>query len=267
MYAAMFGSTGTYPTWNDAPDTTRQWWLNIAEAAEATTTGIWPEIPVLGGQGFVRLDAVLANDIDVVNAARVSMNKRVDVMGPADKGLIGFLMGEAHGSPFEHSYFRFHVQAPLSVAREAIRHRIGVSWNEMSGRYTEIPELYHVPTEMRSQVGKPGRYRFETIRDLDVFDAATEEFEAAGREAFARYHRLLKLGIAKEQAREVLVLSTMTQWIWSFNARSLMNMLHLRNAPNALKEFREYAEVIEQIFREEMPLTAAFFVDNGRVAP
>ena len=85
--------------------------------------------------GFVRLDAVTADDLSVVNAARVSFGATQTEMTEKDKGLIGFLMREKHGTPFEHNFFRFHIKAPIFVVREWFRHRIGWSYNEYSGRY------------------------------------------------------------------------------------------------------------------------------------
>ena len=75
--------------------------------------------------GFVRLDGALADDLSVVNGARVSFARRKEEMDASDEGLIRFLMRDRHGSPFEHNAFRFHVRCPIFVAREWFRHRIG----------------------------------------------------------------------------------------------------------------------------------------------
>ena len=116
--------------------------------------------------GFVRLDAALADDLSVVNAARVSFGARVDAMDDRNAGLVRFLMRERHGTPFEHNLFRFHIKAPLFVTREWQRHRMG-SFNERSGRYSELPDEFYVPAadDVRTQVGKPGAYTFEPVAD------------------------------------------------------------------------------------------------------
>src|SRR5918998_1554922 len=75
--------------------------------------------------GFVRLDAAMADDLSVVNSARVSFAVRREEMEERDKGLIRFLMRERHGTPTEHNAFRFHVRCPIFVAREWFRHRVG----------------------------------------------------------------------------------------------------------------------------------------------
>ena len=94
--------------------------------------------------GFVRLDACMADDLSVVNAARVSFARRVSEIDDADRGLVRFLMRERHGTPFEHDVFRFHVKCPIFVAREWMRHRVG-SFNEHSARYSELPDEFYVP--------------------------------------------------------------------------------------------------------------------------
>lgn len=75
--------------------------------------------------GFVRLDAAMADDLSVVNSARVSFAVRKEAVDERDAGLIRFLMRDRHGTPFEHNSFRFHVRTPIFVAREWFRHRIG----------------------------------------------------------------------------------------------------------------------------------------------
>src|SRR2546423_15190617 len=112
--------------------------------------------------GFVRLDDAMATDLSVVNAARVSFARRKDEMDDSDEGLIRFLMRDRHGTPFEHNAFRFHIRAPIFVAREWFRHRVG-SFNEFSMRYARATEDFYVPEaeDVRSQVGKPGAYSFE----------------------------------------------------------------------------------------------------------
>ena len=135
----------------------------LQEAALSDTV-----VPVLD-KGFVALDAALASDLAVVNGARVSFNQESDELTERDEGLIRFLIRERHGSPFEHGYFRFLVKAPIFVVREHHRHRAGHSYNEWSGRYSKMDAEFYVPDNVRTQVGKPGAYRFEPV-DEDVRD-------------------------------------------------------------------------------------------------
>ena len=217
--------------------------------------------------GFVRLDAVLADDLSVVNAARVSFGARVEEMDDRSAGLVRFLMRERHGTPFEHNFFRFHIKAPLFVTREWQRHRVG-SFNERSGRYSELPDEFYVPAagNVRTQVGKPGAYTFESLGD-DVAEQVRSDIEASYAESYRRYQELLAAGVAKEVARSVLPVGLYTEFYWSVNARSLMNFLSLRNAPTAQLEIRVYAEAAERHFEHAMPVTHAAFVAQGRTAP
>jgi thymidylate synthase (FAD) len=216
--------------------------------------------------GFVALDAGLASDLAVVNAARVSFNQSSDELSERDEGLIRFLMRDRHGSPFEHGYFRFVVKAPLFVVREHHRHRAGHSYNEWSGRYSKLEPEFYVPDFVRTQVGKPGAYTFEPV-DEATREAARAEIEANARRAFESYERLLTQGVAKEVARAVLPLSTYTKYYWSCNPRSLMHFCALRNHEAAQYEIRQYAAAAESFLERLMPVTHAAFVERGRVAP
>ena len=223
-------------------------------------------IPVLD-HGFVRLDGALADDLSVVNAARVSFARRKAEMDESDTGLVRFLMRERHGTPFEHNAFRFHVRCPIFVAREWFRHRIG-SYNEFSMRYAEARDEFYVPAaeDVRTQVGKPGSYTFEQV-DAALAAATRAELEASYAAAFATYQRLVDQGIAREVARAVLPVGIYTEFFWTVNARALMNFLSLRNAETAQREIRRFAEAVEELFAETMPVTHAAFLGNGRAAP
>ena len=217
-------------------------------------------------KGSLALDGALASDLAVVNGARVSFNDETQDMTERDEGLIRFLMRERHGSPFEHGYFRFLVKAPIFVVREHHRHRAGHSYNEWSGRYSKLEAEFYVPEFVRTQVGKPGAYRFEPVDDA-TREAARAEIERAASEAFASYERLLEQGVAKEVARSVLPLATYTKYYWSCNPRSLMHFCGLRNHEAAQYEIREYAAAAEDFLAELMPVTHAAFLENDRRAP
>jgi thymidylate synthase (FAD) len=217
--------------------------------------------------GFVRLDDAMADDLSVVNSARVSFGRRKEEMDDADAGLIRFLMRDRHGTPFEHNAFRFHVRAPIFVAREWFRHRVG-SFNEFSMRYARATDDFYVPEpdDVRTQVGKPGAYSFDPV-DPDVAERAREELRAVYETAFETYERLVEAGVARELARAALPVGAYTEFFWTVNARALMNFLSLRNAETAQREIRRYAEACERFLGERMPVTYDAFVASGRVAP
>lgn len=209
----------------------------------------------------------MADDLSVVNAARVSFARRKETVDVADEGLIRFLMRERHGTPFEHNSFRFHVRCPIFVAREWFRHRIG-SFNEFSMRYAKASDDFYLPApeDVRSQVGKPGAYTFETV-DSDLATSTRTELQAVYDVAFATYERLVDAGVAREIARCVLPVGAYTEFFWTVNARALMNFVSLRAAEAAQREIRLYAEVIETFLADRMPLTHEAFVGNDRAAP
>jgi thymidylate synthase (FAD) len=223
-------------------------------------------IPVLD-HGFVRLDDAMADDLSVVNSARVSFGRRVTEMSDADAGLIRFLMRDRHGTPFEHNAFRFHIRCPLFVAREWFRHRIG-SFNEFSMRYARATDEFYVPEpeDVRTQVGKPGAYSFDPV-DPELAEATREELRAVYETAYATYERLVEQGVARELARAVLPVGAYTEFYWTVNARALMNFVSLRAADTAQREIRRYADAVEHFLAQQMPVTYEAFVANGRVAP
>jgi thymidylate synthase (FAD) len=227
----------------------------------------YPEIKVLD-KGFVALEASCADDLSVVNAARVSFHKYHHALDEGDDQLIRFLLKNRHGTPFEQNFFRFRVKAPIFVFREWHRHRIGISINEWSARYSELKDDFYIPItdHIRTQVGKPGNYYYEAASPADAGWFASE-LEIHSRQSFERYQTALGRGIAKEQARFFLPVNIYSEMYWCCNARSLMNFLSLRNHDKAMWEIREYAKVLEEIFSALMPITHDYFVENNRIAP
>jgi thymidylate synthase (FAD) len=217
--------------------------------------------------GFVRLDDAMADDLSVVNGARVSFARRKEEMDESDEGLIRFLMRDRHGTPFEHNSFRFHIRCPIFVAREWMRHRVG-SFNEFSLRYAKATDDFYVPEaeDVRSQVGKPGAYSFEPVSD-EVAEITRDKLQAVYETAYLAYEHLVELGVARELARCALPVGAYTEFYWTINARSLMNFISLRNAETAQREIRKYAAACEQFLEQKMPITYAAFVATGRVAP
>ena len=239
----------------------------------------------------VKLVRHSANDVDVANAARVStLGDQVlewskafdgqveDVEHPGqarNRGLINFLMRDRHGSPFEHNSMTFFVQAPIFVAREFMRHRVGWSYNEESGRYKELRPLFYLPGEDRNlvQVGKPGAYRFEPGTDEQRVNVE-HSLSVIYRAAYSHYQQLLSQGVAREVARMLLPVGLFTTFYATCNARSLMHFLSLRTInENATvpsfpqREIELVADRMEELWAERMPLTHAAFNANGRVAP
>ena len=217
--------------------------------------------------GFVRLDAAMADDLSVVNSARVSFAQESTEMSEKDVGLIRFLMRERHGTPFEHNAFRFHVKCPIFVAREWFRHRIG-SFNEFSARYSEMPNEFYVPEpeDVRTQTGKPGAYTFEPVGEKLAAETVAM-IETSCERAYEVYSHLIERGVAKELARVVLPVGMFTQFYWTVNARSLMNFLSLRTHDTAQKDIREYANAVLELARPVMPITFDAWDAAGRQTP
>ena len=225
------------------------------------------EIEVIPG-GYVRFISVMGDDLTIVNDARQSYDVEHRELTQSDSGLINFLVKHKHGTPIEGVEFKFQIKAPLPVAREWMRHR-WASYNEVSGRYVKQTLGFYHPDRkaIRTQVGKPGHYTYEEIKNDLVQEKVAYLFRNSYNRSYEDYEDLIELGVAKELARNVLAQGMFTKFMYKTNARGLMNFMALRNDDRAMYEIRLYAEAVEQIFEKHLPLTYKAFVDNGRVAP
>lgn len=233
-------------------------------------------------RGEVTVDLVKhsAADSDVLWAARVSTSgeqslEELTKDPERSKGLINYLMRDRHGSPFEHNSMTFFISAPIFVFREFMRHRVGWSYNEESGRYRELQPVFYVPAQERKlvQQGRPGKYEFVDGTDAQ-HRATTEAMEASYRQSYVAYQEMLAAGIAREVARAVLPVGLFSSMYATCNARSLMHFLGLRTQHELAavpsfpqREIEMVGEKMEAEWAKLMPLTHAAFNSNGRVAP
>ncbi|MFJ3234740.1 FAD-dependent thymidylate synthase [Streptomyces sp. NPDC086787] len=221
-----------------------------------------------------------ASDADVLFAARVSTLgeqslEELQKDPERSKGLINYLMRDRHGSPFEHNSMTFFISAPIFVFREFMRHRVGWSYNEESGRYRELEPVFYVPDESRKlvQEGRPGKYVFvegTPSQQATVSSVLDESYQ----QSYAAYQKLLAEGVAREVARTVLPVGLFSSMYATCNARSLMHFLGLRTQHELAKvpsfpqrEIEMVGEKMEAAWAQLMPLTYAAFNTNGRVAP
>jgi thymidylate synthase (FAD) len=174
-------------------------------------------------------------------------------------GLINFLYRERHMSPFEHGSFTFFIDTPIFVAREFMRHRTW-SYNETSGRYKELNPRFYLIDSNRPlmQKGKIGKYSFDAGSD-EQYGTVFAESQMSFQHSWNAYQNMLDKGVAKEVARNVLPVSTMTQFYATANPRNIMQFLSLRNDSPALYEIRQVAIAIEAAFAKAMPATYAAY--------
>ncbi|GKQ39762.1 FAD-dependent thymidylate synthase [Streptomyces sp. A012304] len=221
-----------------------------------------------------------ASDADVLFAARVSTLgeqslEELQKDPERSKGLINYLMRDRHGSPFEHNSMTFFISAPIFVFREFMRHRVGWSYNEESGRYRELQPVFYTPDRTRKlvQQGRPGKYVF--VEGTSGQHATVSRvLEESYQQAYAAYQKLLAEGVAREVARSVLPVGLFSSMYATCNARSLMHFLGLRTQHELAKvpsfpqrEIEMVGERMEAEWAKLMPLTYAAFNANGRVAP
>jgi thymidylate synthase (FAD) len=216
--------------------------------------------PVLD-DGFVRVIDYMGSDEAIVQAARVSYGcgaKRVH----EDRGLIRYLMRHKHTTPFEMCEIKLHIRVPMDCWRQWIRHRTA-SVNEYSTRYSEVINAIHAT--------KPDQWRRQSVAckqgSGDWIDPQTgamlsQEEAALHGESRRIYEKRLQLGVAREQARKDIPLSTYTEAYWKTDLRNLLHFLSLRIESHAQLEIRSYADIIgKEVVRRWCPITWEAFLD------
>ena len=223
----------------------------------------WKKIPVLD-DGFVCLVDVMGDDQAVVQAARVSYGEGTKKVSD-DRGLIRYLMRHRHTTPLEMVEIKFLCRVPLDTWRQWIRHRTA-NVNEYSTRYSLAIDAAQrtAPNEWRTQATTNRQGSGDPLPEDLGAELSASEAELLEKSR-ALYEKRIELGVAREQARKDLPLSTYTEAYWKIDLHNLLHFLALRMDAHAQLEVREYATAMgEQIVRPLFPLVWEAFVDYRR---
>ena len=204
----------------------------------------------------------MGSDLSVVNAARVSFAKESELewveredsptmyrkaLSDKDSKLINYLAKHDHWSPFGHASLQFHIKAPIFVARQLVKHQVGLVWNEVSRRYVDDEPEFYIPTEWRLKAeDKKQGSSDETI-----------EYNIDGAIQFVTqtYNNLLNANVAPEMARMVLPQNLYTEWYWSGTLMAFARICNLRCKPDTQKETQLIAEQIDTQAKEKFPVS------------
>ena len=220
----------------------------------------------------VQLTDKMGSDLTVVNSARVSYAKQSEFedvyvehgkfetyekkLSAKDEKLIAYLAKHNHWSPFAHCSLQFRIKAPVFVARQLVKHQVGLSWNEVSRRYVDDAPEFFEPTEWR---GRP----INSKQGSDgVVETDNEYYSRYINGCKVYYHLLLNQGVAPEQARMVLPQSMMTEWYWSGTLYAFARVCNLRCKSDTQKETQDVANAIALHCSKEFPISWSHLIDK-----
>ncbi len=211
--------------------------------------------------GFIRVVDYMGSDQSIVQAARVSYGKGTKQVRQ-DRGLIRYLMRHKHTTPFEMCEIKFHIRVPMDAWRQWIRHRTA-NVNEYSTRYSiAIDSAYETEPSMWRKQSKDNKQGSEGFLDERIGAELSKQEKEMHRIVREIYQKRVELGVAREQARKDLPLSTYTEAYWKIDLHNLLHFLRLRMDSHAQYEIRQYAQIIgNEIVSKWVPLTWEAFND------
>lgn len=231
--------------------------------------------------GFVSLVDQMQNNtaLKVVNSARISYNKTKEEFDDKDKKLTKFLWDHQHTSPFRHTFYTFHIKAPLFVFRQWMKYQVGsvwktfeingqdvsldiidhfydddkgCSWNEISGRYVELKPEFYFPAKLRGNPPHGNKQTSEEQFYMGPIEYNLNQMAHAVDKAYSIYEGLIKTGVAKEIARMILPQNIYSEAYWTCSLQSVIHFLNQRMKPDAQFEIRKYAEAIYNLLKEDL---------------
>lgn len=214
----------------------------------------------------------LGSDINVVNAARVSFAKEVKEFDlEKDTKLINYLAKHNHWSPLAHTAVTLRIKAPIFMARQFVKHQIGLVWNEESRRYIDDTPEFYKPKAWRgkpisAKQGSSGEIPSDQTWSTSAFGLVGTnvriEHQHLIATALSCYENMLSYGVAPEQARMELPQSTMTNWIWTGSLVAFARVCKLRLDPHAQAEAQELAQKINDVIAPLYPVSWNALMSN-----
>ena len=193
----------------------------------------------------VNLIDVMGTDLSVVNAARVSFAKESNEFSKQDAKLIHYLAKHNHWSPFGHASMQFRIKAPIFVARQLVKHQIGLVWNEVSRRYVDDEPEFYIPSEWRLKADDKKQGSSDETIEYNL--GSTLEFIKT------TYQNMLKANIAPEMARMILPQNLYTEWYWSGTLMAFARVCNLRCKPDTQWETQQIANLIDIESKQHFP--------------
>lgn len=199
----------------------------------------------------VELIDFMGSDVNIVNAARVSFAKEVQEFNlDTDSKLLRYLAKHDHWSPFAHTCISVRCKVPLFIARQLVKHQVGGNWNEESRRYISHAPEFWLPKEwhFKPTNAKQGSGELHPLqRDC------TDFVMASTRCALDTYNELLAWNVAPEEARMVLPLNTMTNFIWTGSLLFFRRVIAQREDAHAQLAAQEFAAKLKEVVRPIYP--------------
>ncbi len=212
---------------------------------------------MLIGDMNVELVDHMGTDLTVVNAARVSFNKQSGEFKTGDEKLIRYLARHNHWTPFGHCTLQFRIKAPIFVARQLVKHQIGLTWNEVSRRYVKDAPDFFMPDSWRAnpENAKQGSSESDKIEHLNEKGHINDNVMLLYMKANSLYKQMLDAGVCAEQARMVLPLSSLTEWYWTGSLYAFARVCKLRCAKDTQKTTLYIANRISEDGQDIFPVS------------
>ena len=211
----------------------------------------------------VELIDKMGTDLSVVNAARVSYSKTKKTFEQSDEKLIKYLAEHEHWSPFAHASMQFRIKAPIFVARQLVKHQVGLVWNEVSRRYVDFTPEFYAPEAWRKRA--PDKKQGSLNETIDNDSLLYNSYWDLMTKAEDLYSFMLEKGVAPEQARMVLPQSMMTEWYWTGSLAAFARVVTQRLSEDAQYECRVVAEKIDQLLVNHEPISYSWSCLTKRV--
>ena len=208
----------------------------------------------------VELVDVMGTDLTVVNAARVSFDKHHDTFLDNDKKLIKYLAEHGHWTPFGHPQAQFRISAPIFVARQLVKHQVGLVWNEISRRYVDYSPTFEVPSVWRERAKNRKQGSGDGLIQLTEDELA--EINYIHRASSKMYDHLINKGIAPEQARAILPQDMVTQWYWTGSLTAFARVCRLRLSEDSQDETRQVAQEMNNYVKEHFPISWKYLLEG-----
>jgi thymidylate synthase (FAD) len=226
--------------------------------------------PLQDGKSRVMLLDSMGNSLSIVNDARQSFGALSEQWTEKDGKLLAYLAREHHTSPFRGVVFKWHIKAPLFIARQWWKHTVAstfvddqLGWNEKSFRYCSAEDAeFYTPLQFAKQ-STSNRQASEGLLAGNDEALAQQLYAHALQGCVQAYEGLLLAGVSKEQARAILPAALFTSFTWTCSLQALLHFISLRRGHGAQGEIMAYANALLELGKEVAPEAFDAFAQNN----
>lgn len=159
-----------------------------------------------------------------------------------------------HWVPFGHPHISLRMEAPVAIARQIFKHKIGMVESEESRRYISTRPMLYIPDTFRAAAADKKQGSGDIHPQSERWKAV---YRNMAEDMINKYELMIADGVAPEQARFILPQGVEVHWALTGSLYAFANLYNQRADGHAQKESQMLAAQLDSIMTPLYPVSWA----------